>query len=245
MRQGQQNRRGRGRGSNNANTGGGGGGSSSNRKGQNPLSRTYESSGPDVKIRGTAVQIAEKYTTLARDASSSGDVIMAENYLQHAEHYNRIIMAAQAQSALQPVHNGSDASHVMNGAQRPQRDVNGAAMRDQPQPHIGEPGPSDEQPQPEVAAAPASAAVSDQPYPDVQPVVEKPAKAPKAEAAKVDAADDAANGDADAGRRRRRRYPGSNGTGRAAAAAAGTDGANGSKTAAAPGEEQPTDEATA
>ncbi|MGF9565594.1 DUF4167 domain-containing protein [Neorhizobium sp. JUb45] len=97
MRPGQQqNKRGRGRGSNN-NSGGGGGGNNFNRKGQNPLTRTYDSSGPDVKIRGTAQHIAEKYATLARDAQSSGDRVIAENYLQHAEHYYRIIAAAQAQ----------------------------------------------------------------------------------------------------------------------------------------------------
>jgi len=72
-----------------------------NRKGPNPLTRNYESNGPDVKIRGSAQQIAEKYTTLARDAQSSGDRVMAENYLQHAEHYNRIIAAAQAQMPAQ------------------------------------------------------------------------------------------------------------------------------------------------
>ncbi|SDP49517.1 protein of unknown function [Phyllobacterium sp. YR620] len=72
-----------------------------NRKGPNPLSRNYESNGPDVKIRGNAQHIAEKYTTLARDAQSSGDRVMAENYLQHAEHYNRIILAAQAQAPVQ------------------------------------------------------------------------------------------------------------------------------------------------
>ena len=86
----QQNRRMRGRGGNNNNN-------NQNRKGPNPLTRSYESNGPDVKIRGSAQQIAEKYTTLARDAQSSGDRVIAENYLQHAEHYNRIIMAAQAQ----------------------------------------------------------------------------------------------------------------------------------------------------
>jgi hypothetical protein len=72
-----------------------------NRKGPNPLSRNYESNGPDVKIRGNAQHIAEKYSTLARDAQSSGDRVMAENYLQHAEHYNRIILAAQAQAPVQ------------------------------------------------------------------------------------------------------------------------------------------------
>lgn len=69
------------------------------RKPQNPLSRNFESNGPDVKIRGNASHIAEKYSTLARDALASGDTVMAENYFQHAEHYNRIVAAAQAQKA--------------------------------------------------------------------------------------------------------------------------------------------------
>src|SRR5881394_4625568 len=68
-----------------------------NRKGQNPLTRIYESNGPDVKIRGTAQHIAEKYIQLARDAQASGDPVAAENYYQHAEHYYRVIAAAQEQ----------------------------------------------------------------------------------------------------------------------------------------------------
>ncbi len=83
MRQSHQKSRSRGRG----------------RKPQNPLSRNYESNGPDVKIRGNAGHIAEKYSTLARDALSNGDTVMAENYFQHAEHYNRIVAAAQAARA--------------------------------------------------------------------------------------------------------------------------------------------------
>jgi len=90
MRQGQQKRM-RGR-----NRGGGSG------KGPNPLSRTYESNGPDVKVRGTAAHIAEKYVQLARDAQASGDPILAEAYLQHAEHYFRVIAAAQPQFNGQP-----------------------------------------------------------------------------------------------------------------------------------------------
>jgi hypothetical protein len=66
-------------------------------KGQNPLTRVYESNGPDVKIRGTASHVAEKYVQLARDAQSSGDPVGAENYYQHAEHYFRLIAAAQEQ----------------------------------------------------------------------------------------------------------------------------------------------------
>ena len=85
MRNGQKRMRGRG---------GHGGG---HRKSQNPLTRVYESNGPDVKIRGTASHIAEKYIQLARDAQSSGDPVAAENYYQHAEHYFRLIAAAQEQ----------------------------------------------------------------------------------------------------------------------------------------------------
>ena len=106
MRPQQQNRRMRGR------SGGGGNNQNQNqnRKGPNPLTRNYESNGPDVKIRGSAQQIAEKYAQLARDAQSSGDRVMAENYLQHAEHYNRIIAAAQAQMPIQNTQNQRDAS---------------------------------------------------------------------------------------------------------------------------------------
>ena len=68
-----------------------------NRKGQNPLTRVYESNGPDVKIRGTASHVADKYVQLARDAQASGDPVAAENYFQHAEHYYRLIAAAQEQ----------------------------------------------------------------------------------------------------------------------------------------------------
>jgi hypothetical protein len=66
------------------------------------LTRSFESNGPDVKIRGTPAHIAEKYMSLARDALSSGDPVLAENYLQHAEHYNRIIMAYREQQLQQP-----------------------------------------------------------------------------------------------------------------------------------------------
>lgn len=95
MRQGQQNRRGRGRNNNGSSNPSHGHSNNQSRRGQSPLARNYESNGPNVKIRGNAAHVAEKYMSLARDAQSSGDSVMAENYLQHAEHYNRIIMAAQ------------------------------------------------------------------------------------------------------------------------------------------------------
>lgn len=73
-----------------------------NRKNHNPLTRVYESNGPDVKIRGTANHVAEKYIQLARDAQASGDPVGAENYYQHAEHYFRLIAAAQEQFRQSP-----------------------------------------------------------------------------------------------------------------------------------------------
>lgn len=69
--------------------GGGGGGGGGGNQGNRP----FESNGPDVKIRGTAAQIYEKYAQYARDAQSSGDRVKYENYLQHAEHYFRIMAA--------------------------------------------------------------------------------------------------------------------------------------------------------
>jgi hypothetical protein len=98
MRNGQNNKRMRNRNNNNHNN-------NNNRRGQNPMTRVFESNGPDIKIRGTASHIAEKYLQLARDARSSGDPVAAENYYQHAEHYFRLIAAAQEQfRQSQPQH---------------------------------------------------------------------------------------------------------------------------------------------
>lgn len=102
MRQGPNNRRSRGRGGSGGGGaggggGGGGGGNSNAGRRQNvPLRhQTFDSNGPDVRIRGNAWQVNEKYLALARDAATSGDRIQAENYLQHAEHYFRIITQIQ------------------------------------------------------------------------------------------------------------------------------------------------------
>ncbi len=62
-----------------------------NNGGGHSRTQVFDSNGPDVRIRGTAHQVCEKYLTLAKDAAASGDRIVAENYLQHAEHYQRII----------------------------------------------------------------------------------------------------------------------------------------------------------
>ena len=82
--------------------GGGGGGS-----GGIPLNRNhvFDSNGPDIRIRGTAQQLSEKYLQLGRDATSGGDRVMAEAYFQHAEHYFRILNAIN-QAAQQNQQNG-------------------------------------------------------------------------------------------------------------------------------------------
>lgn len=82
MRHGTSSRRQRGRGN---------GGGRRNNGGGPKRSQVYDSNGPDVRIRGTAHQVCEKYLTLAKDSSSAGDIVLAESYLQHAEHYQRII----------------------------------------------------------------------------------------------------------------------------------------------------------
>jgi hypothetical protein len=93
--------------------GGGGGGGPIRHQGGGggviPLNRNhvFDSSGPDVRVRGTAQQLFEKYLQLGRDATGSGDRVMAESYFQHAEHYFRILNAInQASQQGLPQQNG-------------------------------------------------------------------------------------------------------------------------------------------
>jgi hypothetical protein len=113
---------------NNGGGGGGGGGNNGGGGGFNP-NRTFDSSGPDVKIRGSASHVYEKYLQLARDANSSGDRVTAENYLQHAEHYFRIMAAQQAQAAQHA---------AQQAAQNPNRQIEGQQPQIAQQP--GQPG---------------------------------------------------------------------------------------------------------
>ena len=84
-----------------------GGNSGSNNGGYNNPNRSFDSNGPEGKVHGSATQVYEKYLQLARDANSAGDRVMAENYLQHAEHYFRIMAAqAEAQQQYQQQHGG-------------------------------------------------------------------------------------------------------------------------------------------
>ena len=121
-----------------------------NRRGPNPLTRSYESNGPDVKIRGNAHHVAEKYLQLARDAHTSGDPVAAENYLQHAEHYFRLIAAAQA-AQLQAQNGGvrpdgevdliddDDDVNILSDRFASPSERAPAAYTPQPQPFAGQP----------------------------------------------------------------------------------------------------------
>lgn len=118
MKPGTNQRRSRGRnsgggGSNNNNNnnsgGGGGGGGNSGGVRRGGRNQNFDSNGPDVKIRGSAQQVLDKYLQLARDAQSSGDRVKAEGYLQFAEHYYRILSAEQEGDRQQrPVHQQGD-----------------------------------------------------------------------------------------------------------------------------------------
>ena len=119
------------RGRNNRGPGGGGGGPPRHQSGNVPLNRNhvFDSNGPDLRIRGTAQQLFEKYLQLGRDATSSGDRVMAEGYFQHAEHYFRIINAInQAQQQSQP--NGQANGHAAQPVQPPQHN---GPRRDEPE----------------------------------------------------------------------------------------------------------------
>ncbi|WP_420403666.1 DUF4167 domain-containing protein [Nisaea sp.] len=135
MRQGPHSKRGRGRGN--------------NRRPNVPnRNQTFDSNGPDVRIRGNAHQVYEKYLTLARDASTAGDRVLAESLFQHADHYFRIYSmfneenearraaAAQQDNAAQPDvqsrdDDGDGNSDAQGGSdnQRPQSDDEQAGPR--------------------------------------------------------------------------------------------------------------------
>ncbi|WP_142850726.1 DUF4167 domain-containing protein [Telmatospirillum sp. J64-1] len=91
MKPGSPNSKQRPRGRNNGSSGGGGGGGGGGGRPRPSRNQTFDSNGPEVRIRGNAHQVLEKYLALARDASSQGDRIAAENFYQHAEHYYRLI----------------------------------------------------------------------------------------------------------------------------------------------------------
>ena len=108
--------------------------------GFNP-NRTFDSSGPEIKIRGSASHVYEKYLQLARDANSGGDRVMAENYLQHAEHYYRIMAAAAAQQAQYQAQQAALNAQQHGGQPQPQGQ-GGQPQGGQPQAQNGSSGAS-------------------------------------------------------------------------------------------------------
>lgn len=91
--------------------------------------QNFDSNCIDVRVRGNAWQVHEKYQALARDAASAGDRIAAENYLQHAEHYYRIIEAineatAAEQPQQQPQRAGAGAQPPASYGQQPETPAN-------------------------------------------------------------------------------------------------------------------------
>lgn len=186
MRSSQKSGRGRGK-NNNRNK------NNNNRDSHSP-NRVYESAGPEGKVRGTPQQIIDKYQALARDYQLSGDRVMAENFLQHAEHYTRILVAAQEaqaerqaqQQANQPQHNSGSGQPQQGGQNAPQGGGQNAGQNG------GQGGGRPQQP-PQPAADVVEPIVSEQPPADglgaidaaqggAPDIVETPESAPKAPA---------------------------------------------------------------
>lgn len=134
MRQGPNGRRPRGRHHSNGSNGGGSNGGGSNGGGGNnggmsggnrPRSasslrhQSFDSNCGDLRVRGNAWQVYEKYQGLARDAQSSGDRVTAENYLQHAEHYFRIIEAINEATAAEQSMQNARGSQPSYASQQP------------------------------------------------------------------------------------------------------------------------------
>jgi hypothetical protein len=100
--------------------GGGGGGPRHHSGGGTPLNRNhvFDSNGPDMRVRGTAQQLFEKYLQLGRDATSSGDRVMAESYFQHAEHYFRVLNAMNQAAQQSQQQGGQGQPHGGGGQHR-------------------------------------------------------------------------------------------------------------------------------
>lgn len=131
-------------------------------------SQTFDSSGPDVRIRGNAYQVLEKYLAMARDATAAGDRVAAENFYQHAEHYYRMINANAENQMRGPMHghggqhpqqHGHGGGHPAQGYQQPQHqhghDSRAGGLTEQPQ---NDPGAG---PQPLVNGPPGSSSGGD------------------------------------------------------------------------------------
>ncbi len=142
------------------NGGGSGGGPIRHHGGGVPLNRNhvFDSNGPDVRVRGTAQQLFEKYLQMGRDATSSGDRVMAEGYFQHAEHYFRIVTAMNL-AAAQNQQNNPGPRRPYNGTNDEQTNgnavENGDEMRGDSRTEASVPGTGE---QPDMREIPIAAA---------------------------------------------------------------------------------------
>ncbi len=143
----------------------------------NVRNMTFDSNGPEVRIRGNAHQVLEKYLAMARDASSQGDRIMAENYYQHAEHYFRLINATnqnnpnRAQQVRPPSPAEDQNQAYYDGEDGEGQEQGGQEHQDQEQVDEtrADEAPAEEQAQPEAQAPEARSDEQGE-----QPVREKP-----------------------------------------------------------------------
>lgn len=134
--------------------GGGGGGGLRHHSGGVPLNRNhvFDSNGPDLRIRGTAQQLFEKYLQLGRDATSGGDRVMAEGYFQHAEHYFRILNAMNQAAQQNQQQNGQQQQRRSYAGEDGQGALNGEGGEEEA---AAAPGTGD---QPEAREIPIAAA---------------------------------------------------------------------------------------
>ncbi len=151
--------------------------SNNNNSNANIVNRVFDSAGPEGKVRGTPQQIVEKYSQLARDAQLSGDRVAAESFMQHAEHYSRMLAVAMAEQATR------QAEHAARQAEQAERQAEQQRQRNeqraQQQQAAVKPPEADpaEAPQPEVAPAQLVETPESKPKRKSRPRTRKPAVA--------------------------------------------------------------------
>lgn len=159
--------------------------SNRNRSVGNIVNRVFESSGPEGKVRGTPQQVIEKYNQLARDAQLSNDRVAAENFQQHAEHYQRMLNEAQRemdqrreeqerQNRDRQTDRDRNADRDRDRAQRQERESNGGQAGEEqvsaPQPDVIDTSESDSH----LVETPESAGDKPKPKPKPRPRSRKP-----------------------------------------------------------------------
>jgi hypothetical protein len=135
------------------------------------INQVFESNGPEGRVRGTAQQIVEKYTTMGRDAALFGDRVLSMSYLQHAEHYQRLLNEITEENAL--FEKERDAQRQLQQAQpevsTSDAEIGFVATGDQPQPNTAEQPQRAERPErterPERAERPQRQDREDRPRP--------------------------------------------------------------------------------